>query len=176
MTKRSSVLCLFSDASADPTTKWGVGAYLLIDQNDIALLSQPKNEKILIERLRFHNETQTSSTKLEIQTLLVALGDYHKEAENSALQIYTDSQAIMGLLKRRVSLTQKNFVSKRSGTELTLADLYRQYYAFYDAHPFFVIKLKGHSNSSDVVSPEQQIFSILDQQVRKKLREKRAVT
>jgi ribonuclease HI len=55
---------LFTDGSADTINKVGVGAYLLLS----SLIDSPKQE--VVKTKKFKN---TSSTKLEIETLIWAL-------------------------------------------------------------------------------------------------------
>jgi len=57
---------------------------------------------------------QTSSTKLELQTLLWALGETITLAngDDMTLTVYTDSQNIIGLPRRRARLEQNNSYSR----------------------------------------------------------------
>jgi ribonuclease HI len=84
------------------------------------------------------------------------------------LQIYTDSQCVAGLLRRRAGLTSSDYVGKRSGRPLTNAILYREFYAAFDLLGFQLIKVSGHSSacSHDTV---HRIFSYVDREVRKAL-------
>lgn len=166
-----SSFALFTDVSVNPQRKLGVGGYLLVPvtflENDPHDIEQCE----LSARIKMKRFTETSSTKLEVQTVLWALEDSREELADLAsvaLQIYTDSQCVAGLVRRRARLTDTDFVAKRSGRTLTNALLYREFYAVYDRLGFQLIKVPGHSPacSHDTV---QRIFSYVDREVRKAL-------
>ena len=163
---------LFTDVSVDPRRKIGVGGYLYVP---VSLLETAPRDiersevSALIITRRF---TETSSTKLELQTLLWALEDVREELTGSALgslKIFTDSQCVAGLSGRRTSLIHSNFIAKRSGQPLTNAPLYREFYAVYDQLGFQLIKVAGHSRACYHDSV-QRIFSYVDREVRKELK------
>jgi ribonuclease HI len=86
---------LFTDVSVNPQRKLGMGGYLLVP---VAFL---ENEPHDIERgdvsaqIKIKRFEETSSTKLEVQTVLWALEKSREEITGSALgslRIYTDSQ------------------------------------------------------------------------------------
>ena len=76
----------------------GCGAYLLVNENEEFNAS-------LKDRIKTKTFTNTSSTKLELQTLLCALGELEDASEK--IIIYTDSQNIIGLPNRRSNLEAK---------------------------------------------------------------------
>lgn len=162
---------LFTDVSLNPQLKCGIGGYLLVPA---ALLDGPPHAIELDEvsaRLVTRRFTETSSTRLELQTVLWALENSWQELIIPApgnLQIYTDSQSVAGLLPRRDGLLKSDFIAKRSGRLLINAPLYRQFYEAYDRFGFQVNKVRGHSpaSSHDTV---RRIFSCVDRGVRKAL-------
>ncbi len=81
-------LKLFTDGSVDTQSDIGYGAYLVVSEHGLSLDTLRTRVKVR----RFEN---TSSTKLELQTLLWALSDIH--TLGSRVIVYTDSQNIMGL-------------------------------------------------------------------------------
>jgi len=163
-------LALFTDVSSNPQRKCGVGACLLLPASYL------ENEPHVIDRaeisskLRFKRFADTSSTKLEVQTVLWALENFQTDASFApgSLQVFTDSQCVTGLPGRRAALEANRFLSKRSGQLLTNAPLYRALYAEIDKLGFELVKVAGHSRacSRDTV---QQIFSCVDQEVRRAL-------
>jgi len=162
---------LFTDVSVNPQLKLGVGGYLLVPvqflENEPHEIEQGK----VSARLKIKKFAETSSTRLELQTVLWALEDSREELTGSApgsLRIYTDSQCVIGLARRRAGLINSDFIAKRSGQPLTNAPLYRAFYAACDQLCFQLIKLPGHSRacSQDTV---QRIFSYVDREVRKAL-------
>jgi len=158
---------LFIDVSVNPQRKIGIGGYLLVP---VALLEidpdRIKRDEVSAQ-LKINRFEETSSTRLEVQTLLWALEDSRVEVTGS-LKIYTDSQCVAGLLGRRTGLERSDFITKRSGRPLANEDLYREFYAAYDQLGFQLIKVPGHSRTSshDTV---QRIFSYVDREVRKEL-------
>ena len=83
---------LFTDSSVNPQEKIGFGSFLILEEKNISFEEMKKNIKIK----RFEN---TSSTKLELQTLLWALNEIIDK--NIIIEVYTDCQNIIGLQDRR---------------------------------------------------------------------------
>jgi len=162
---------LFTDVSLDPGRKLGVGAYLAVPSSFIEVSPHRIERSAEVERLVVQRFEDTSSTKLEVQTVLWAIEDFRnklKFTEPVKLQVYSDSQCVAGLLRRRKGLTANGFVSKGNNRLLKNASLYRQFYEFHDKLGFEVIKVAGHVRacSNDTV---HRIFSVVDRKVRKAL-------
>lgn len=163
-------ILLFTDISTNPKLKIGFGAYLVIPESDL----NENSSDIVKEEAKVRKFESTSSTKLEIETLLWALEELEKYPKEIALYcnltIYTDSQCIVGLLNRRNRLEYYGFKSSRTKKELNHAVLYQRFYSFSDRLKFEVVKLKGHSKSAekDIL---HKIFSNVDKGARKALRE-----
>ena len=98
-------LILLTDGSVNTQSKIGYGAYLLVDSLDSPIDSLKKNVRVR----RFEN---TSSTKLELQTLLWALEDIKTSFKR--ITVYTDSQNIIGLAGRRERFENNNYRSKKN--------------------------------------------------------------
>lgn len=167
----SSGYALFTDASLNPQQKYGVGAYLAVPLSYLELPPDNIDRTEIAARLVRRSVADTSSTKLEVQTVIWALEEYQQglqRPKSGKLRVYTDSQAVAGLLERRVALEGRGFLSQRTGQLLAHADLYRCFYALADALCFEVIKVAGHSRTQthDTV---QRIFSCVDREVRKAL-------
>ena len=152
-------LYLFTDGSVHVQSKIGYGACLLLAEKDLAAdrLEQ------LVRTKRFEN---TSSAKLELQTLLWALSELPQDGQQ--IIIYTDSQNITQLVERRRRLEDKNFCSK-SGKPLKNADLYKQFYKVVDALNCEIVKVQGH-RPSRLKNEIERIFTIVDKASRKALR------
>jgi ribonuclease HI len=161
---------LFTDVSLHPKLRSGVGGYLVVPSS--FLMGSPGNRTRaeVAERLVLRRFQNTSSTELEVRTVLWALEEYQKEKcpGPGHLQVYTDSQCLTGLLKRRPGLEDTAFISKRTNRPLKNAPLYCRFYQFYDELGFEIIKVAGHtrSGSQNLV---QRIFSWVDREVRKAL-------
>ena len=128
---------LFTDSSVNPQEKIGFGAYLLLEENEISFEEMKKNIKIK----RFEN---TSSTKLELQTLLWSLEEIN---ENIIIEVYTDCQNIIGLQDRREKLEKNNFHSS-SGKLMNNHELYKEFFEKIDELNLTFIKVKGHKKNS----------------------------
>ena len=148
---------LFTDGSVNTKRKIGYGSFLLLNKTDLA------SSELDIRTKRFQN---TTSTKLELETLLWALVTI--DIRNVKLSVFTDSNLIMGLNDRRANLEKNNFYSatnKRLNNHL----LYRDFYMMFDQMDFKLFKVKGHSKSSEK-DRYDKLFSIVDKASRKALR------
>jgi ribonuclease HI len=162
---------LFTDVSVNPQRKLGVGGYLLVPVQFLGNEPHGIERAAVSARLKIKRFAETSSTKLEVQTVLWALEELREELTGSApgsLRIYTDSQCVAGLMGRRAGLIHSDFVARRSGRPLTNAPLYRAFYAAYDQFGFQLVKVPGHARA-DTHDSVQRIFSYVDREVRKAL-------
>jgi len=157
--------------SVNPQLKLGVGGYLLVSLSFLEKDALSIKRDDVSTRVKINHFTETSSTKLELQTILWALEHIREELTESntgGLQIYTDSQCVAGLMGRRKRLEHSGFISKRSGQPLPNAPLYRSFFAAQDQLGFQVMQLPGHSPAGSH-STIQRIFSYVDRDVRKTL-------
>jgi ribonuclease HI len=165
----SSRIALFTDVSINTKLKIGFGAYLIIPQSYFKEKSCDSSKK----EIKLKKFESTTSTKLEIETLLWALEEINKGHNEidlyCNLTIYTDSQCIAGLSGRRSQLERSEFKSSKTNKELNNALLYRRFYCFGDRLNFEIIKLKGHSKSI-INNKIQKMFSNVDKGSRKALR------
>ena len=166
-----SNIALFTDVSLNPKLKLGVGAYLVVPVSFLEVSPHSIEISELAKQLVVRRFEGTSSTTLEVQTVLWALEDYRNALKVPGLRklhVYSDSQCIAGLLRRRPKLEANGFHCKKTNRLLKNAPLYRKFYEFYDELWFEVIKVAGHSRSCsrDTV---HCIFSLVDKQVRKAL-------
>lgn len=146
-------LYIFIDGSVNTKTKVGYGASLFL--NELENMSVYKDD-VRIER--FEN---TSSTKLELQNLLLILKDYI-EFKNYNIVVYTDSQNILSLLDRRQKIENKLF---KNHTE------YKEFFNLVDNCNLKIIKIKGHKPKIKKDNIDK-IFSVVDKAARKALRNK----
>ena len=161
---------LFTDVSLNPRLKLGFGAYPVIPSSFLEIPSGRIIRSELVEQIKIRRFDVTSSTKREVQTLLWALEDFQKELSDSksgTLDVYSDSQCVTGLQRRRSQLEMNGFCSKGTKRILKNACLYRKFYEFHDTLGFEVIKVVGHSRSHDSI---HHIFSFVDKEARKALK------
>ena len=164
-------LVLFTDVSLNPKSKCGVGAYLILPASFLNTPPHSLERSLVADRLVIRTFENTSSTKLEVQTVLWALEVYRNEYLSSRtvkLRVFSDSQCVAGLLKRRPILETTGFIGRSKHRLLKNATLYRTFYKFQDELGFEVIKVAGHapSESHDTI---HRIFSYVDKEVRKAL-------
>jgi len=152
-------LMLFTDGSVNTHSKIGYGAYLAVSERGLSLDS-------LRPRVKVRRFEHTSSTKLELQTLLWALGDI--QALRSRVIVYTDSQNIIGLQGRRDRLEQNDYRSKKN-RRLNNYKLYQEFYRMTDQLDCEFVKVRGHqvSNQKDDID---RLFTLVDRASRNALR------
>ena len=152
---------LFTDSSVNPQEKIGFGSFLLLNNDETKAFEDLKKD---IKLKRFEN---TSSTKLELQTLLWALDEI--EDKNIIIEIYTDCQNIIGLENRRDKLEKNHFYST-SGKLMNNHELYNNFYEKLDKLNLTFIKVKGHKKNS-LKDEIDNIFNLVDRASRNALRE-----
>ncbi len=150
---------LFTDGSVNTHSNIGYGAYLSVPEGGLSLDSLRASVKVR----RFEH---TSSTKLELQTLLWALSDI--QGQGSRVIVYTDSQNIMGLQGRRDRFEQNDYRSKKN-KRLNNYELYREFYRITDQLDCEFVKVRGHkvSNQKDGID---RLFALVDRASRSALR------
>lgn len=147
---------LFTDGSVHPQSKVGYGAYLIAEAD-----ADPAGLKDKIQVRRFEN---TSSTRLELETLIWAL----QQLRPDEIEIYSDSQNIIGLPGRRIRLEQRQYCST-GGIPLKNAVLYQEFFRITDQFNCTFIKVKGHRKTKEK-SRIDQLFTLVDRASRSALR------
>jgi len=150
---------LFTDGSVSPQSGIGFGAYLLLEKLNFFYAKEMK-----IELKKF---TDTSSTKLELETLLWALTDV--DVTNFKVVIYTDCQNIIGLQVRREKFEKNSYMTAK-GKVIKNHELYKEFFKLVDALDCEFIKIKGHKKSS-TKNEIDDIFTLVDRAARNTLRD-----
>ncbi len=153
-------LLLFTDGSVNPQSKIGYGACLAV--TDINLSIDSIKDQVYIKRFE-----DTSSTKLELQTLLWALEEFNPEGKK--VIIYTDSQNIIGLPGRRERFEKHNYYSK-NGKRIANFELYKEFFRITDQLDCKILKVKGHKKSNQKENIDR-LFTLVDRASRKSLRD-----
>lgn len=156
-------LFLFTDASVDPQTKIGYGAYLLIPE--FSLEAPISKHKTSIKTKKFKDIT---SSKLELETLLWALGKI--PTKKCKIIVYTDCQNIISLKAREERIVKNNYMSRKN-TLIRNHELYRKFYNITDRYECDFIKVKGHKKTEDKDMVDT-FFTLVDKASRVALREK----
>ena len=153
-------LLLFTDGSVNARSHIGYGAYLALSDPGLSL-------EALRARVKVKRFEQTSSTKLELQTLLWAISELPLSGRK--LVVYTDSQNIIGLPARRQRLEQQDY---RSGNNRRLnhAELYQEFYRMTDPLDFELMQVCGHKLAKHK-NEIDHLFTLVDRAARLALRE-----
>lgn len=151
---------VFIDGSVNNQLKVGCGAALVVNETELSEID-------LRERIKIKKFSNTSSTKLELQTLIWALTDIDDHIQK--VVVYTDSQNIVGLPARRAALEEADYHSKK-GKLLNHHELYRAFFKIMDNLDYEFVKVEGHqpSRNKDI---NDKIFSMVDCAARKASRE-----
>jgi len=155
---------IFSDGSVNTQSKVGYGAYLVVSDQSASIDSLKDSVKVK----RF---VQTSSTKLELQTLLWAVSETIASVQEReiVLTVYTDSQNIVGLPGRRARLEKNNFFSSNN-KRLNNYELYQEFYQLTSRIKLKLVKVIGHQEASKKDQIDR-LFSLVDKASRRALRE-----
>jgi ribonuclease HI len=153
-------LMLFTDGSVNTRSHIGYGAYLAVSDRGLSLDSLKK--QVAVKRFE-----RTSSTKLELQTLIWALTAI--QAIGRKVFVYSDSQSIAGLPGRRDRLELNDYRTKNK-KRLGHYELYQEFYRIIDPLDCKLIKVRGHQalNQKDDI---ERLFTLVDKASRKALRD-----
>lgn len=150
---------LFTDGSVNPQQNIGFGAYLHVTQ-DIEYDESLKN-KVIVKRFE-----ETSSTKLELETLLWALSELNlKDVE---LTVFTDCQNILDLHVRREKFEKNDYLTKKN-KKIANHKLYKKFYKITDNLNCQFVKVKGHKPKSEKDNIDK-FFTLVDVTSRNALR------
>ncbi len=150
---------LFTDGSVNVRTNIGFGACLILSEQQQATDLLKK----LVKVKQFEN---TSSTKLELETLLWALKEI--QITDKKIIVYTDSQNIIGLPGRRARFEQNDYRTKKN-ERIKNHKLYKEFYRITETLDCEFVKVRGHqqSHQKDYI---HNIFTIVDRASRRALR------
>lgn len=157
-------LQIFTDGSVHAQSKVGYGAYLAV--TSLAIPIESLKDTVKVKRF-----AQTSSTRLELQTLLWALHETMvlHDGYDMAWTVYTDSQNIIGLPGRRVDLERNNYFTSKN-KRLSNYELYQEFYRLNARLNCQFVKVIGHQAASqkDEIG---RLFTLVDRASRHALRE-----
>lgn len=151
---------LFTDGSVNPKHNTGFGAYLHVNESDVYLESLNQSVKVK----RFDN---TSSTKLEVETMLWALNQINPD--DVRLIVFTDCQNILSLETRREKFEKNDYMTKKN-KKIANHELYKEFYKITDTIECQFVKVKGHKPKNDKDNIDK-FFTLVDKASRNALRE-----
>lgn len=150
---------LLTDGSVNTQSNIGYGAYLALSELGLSL-------DVLMTRVKVRRFEHTSSTKLELQTLLWALSDI--QASGSKVIVYTDSQNIVGLPGRRERFEKNDYRSNKN-KRLNNYELYQAFFRMTDQLDCELVKVRGHL-ASNQKNDIDRLFTLVDRASRNALR------
>lgn len=159
MSKIKPQIYLFTDGSVNPQSGVGIGGYLLLEKLEFSTLH--------LEKIKIKKFENTSSTKLELETLLWALDEVN--LKNFKIVVYTDCQNIIGLNARRDRFEKNNYMTSK-GKLIKNHELYKEFYKRSDMLDCEFIKVKGHKKISEKDEIDK-LFTLVDRATRNALRE-----
>lgn len=168
---------IFIDSSYNPDRKLGVGGFLCIPNcpDEVLANKNALEELYSPDAVKTRIVEHTTNTRLELQTLLWALESLKLDTETKTsgemgpITVYTDCCTAVDLLRRRKRLESVRYLSKRKGTILGNADIYKSIFTLCDQLSPKLVWIKGHTPGKDRVGI-QRIFSEVDRLVRSLLR------
>jgi ribonuclease HI len=160
---------IFIDGSVNNQLKIGYGAYLVVSELGTGTGTGTAIES-LKDTVRVKRFEQTNSTRLELQTLLWALEETNALANDHelALTVYTDSQNIISLPRRRASLEASDYFSIKN-KQLHNYDLYQEFYRLTAKLNCEFVKVIGHKPSGNKGEIDK-LFALVDQASRRSMR------
>jgi len=164
----STAFALFTDGSLNPQRRLGIGAALLVPMDYLSAEAKRVEAGAIAAQLVTRQFHDTSSTKLEVETVLWAL--QANEKRDGTLTLFTDSQCVAGLKDRRSRLEASGYISGRTGRSINNAALYQDFFTLADRLDFTVQKVSGHSDYryQDTV---HRIFHYVDREARRQLKQ-----
>jgi ribonuclease HI len=157
-------ILLFIDGSVDVQSKTGFGACLVV----WGPIPSPETLKKQVKVRRFE---QTSSTRLELETLLWAVSEL--SIEGKEVIIYTDSQNITKLPQRRERLEKNNYYSKNN-RQINNYDLYIEFFKMIDMFDCEFVKVQGHQPTK-YKDEIHRLFTLVDRASRNALRNEKII-
>ncbi|MFT6387256.1 MAG: ribonuclease HI [Cellvibrionaceae bacterium] len=170
--KKMLHLHVFTDGSVNTLSKVGYGAYFVV--SDLNVSTDLLTEKVKVKRFE-----QTSSTTLELQTLLWALDDAMTlerplaKRRDIVVTAYTDSQNIISLPGRRARLERQDFLSSKK-KRLNNSQLYQEFYRLTSIVNCEFVKVVGHQ-ASHKKGKVDRLFALVDKASRRALRESKVL-
>jgi ribonuclease HI len=156
--KTHNVIKIVTDGSANPKYRIGAWAsYIITD----------KEEKIL-----HGTRENTTQHVMELEAAIKSL-EYLQFASKNVLkvEIYTDSEYVLNLIKRKDKLIANNFRSKK-GKETKNSHLIRQFYEYLRGFDVRLKKVEGHTKKgiSEITDYHREVDKLSRKLVRQEIK------
>jgi len=154
----NQIIKIFTDGSCNPEFLIG-GWAALIFHND---------EKIVIQG----NEFQTTHNRMELIAVIQSVEYVLKEFQDiKSIKIFTDSQYVAGIPRRKVKLMSKDLKTKR-GKSIQNVDLIEKLIDILDSTNIEFVKVKAHQKSSGIPNYNREVDMLSRKIVRQLVVEK----
>lgn len=129
---------VYTDGSCQTQTRTGAW---------VAIIFAGEEKKILSETV-----TNTTHNRMELSAVIKGLHYVrHNYPCAKKIKVFSDSQYVIGLPRRRVKLTASGFHTKK-GNEIQNADLVKELLALFSTLPIDLIKVKAHQKKTGTVN------------------------
>jgi ribonuclease HI len=148
---------LFTDGSYEPQINYGAWAALIL-----------KNEK---EQVLSGGSENASQHKMELEAVIQGLNYAIKKfGYNNEIHLYTDSEYVENLLKRKEKLTRNNYLTKK-GNAIKHSPEIKQFFALEEQLSLTITQVPGHQKKG--VSYISDYNRRVDKLARKLVKQKR---
>ena len=156
--QESQIIKIITDGSASPKHRVGAWASCIVVSSDKLILKD--------------TEENTSQHAMELKAVISSLKYIQSAFQNvSSLEVHTDSDYVLNLVKRRKRLTENNFKTSK-GKEVRNQDLIRQFYRWLDHFNVILMKVEGHAKKglSEITDYHREVDKLSRRLVREKTR------
>jgi ribonuclease HI len=161
----STIIYIYTDASYNKAHQLAVLGYAIF------FAAENHQEQAITEQnIKCMQLQEQNNIRAELRGALWALQSLKDISSKQKIIIFTDCQTLQRLSMRRAKLESTCFKSLSKNNELANADLYREFFKFYDQYHIEIQWVKGHAPKNNLTFIEQN-FAQLDKSVRKNLRQ-----
>lgn len=120
------------------------------------------NQKIVLSG----TEINTTHNRMEILAVINAVKHIQKNyPETSQIKIVTDSQYVIGLIRRQEKFITSNYLTK-AGNEIRNIDLVKEFLLLHQRNDLVLEKIKAHQKASEIVNYNIEVDKLARQLVR----------
>lgn len=159
------MIYIYTDTSYNKAHQLAVLGYaIFIGEKD------HQTQVISEQNIKLVSIQEQNNIRAELRGALCALQSIKDYSPKQKIIIFSDCQTLQRLPLRRTKLESAGFKSLSKNSELANADLYREFFEFYDYFYIEIQWIKGHTPKNNLTFIENN-FVQLDKFVRKKLRQ-----
>ncbi|MBC7382324.1 MAG: ribonuclease HI [Bacteroidia bacterium] len=150
------IFVIYTDGSSNPQLKTGAWAAIILqDQNKISLSGL---------------EINTTHNRMELTAGIKALEYLQSHYKKiNLIQIYTDSQYMVGLTSRKDKVISANFTTKK-GVPVRNEDLVKTLLNQIETMPVKFIKVRAHQKKTEIINYNTEVDKLARKLVRDKIK------